>query len=252
MEKITTAENPSEALWKTLDNAQSLIGRKSIPAPDAPDDQWQQYYNQLRPESADKYNLPDIEGMPEGADLSAQKTRAMGLFHKVGLSQKQAEALWKDYLTEELQGVNQLKTQQQAQEAALDKEFDEISAKVFGDKYSEKEQAAQEMIRQHVPEELRPALDDVAKNPKALAAVISALSAASEQIAKVKAEYGAEDKISGNGGQIASSSLEDMRKELAALRTSQAARDFTHPDNRKTLDRINALSGTVQRALNKS
>lgn len=252
MEKITTAENPSEALWKTLDNAQSLIGRKSVPAPDAPDDVWQQYYAQLRPETADKYSLPDIDGMPEGVDLTPQKTRAMELFHKNGLSQRQAESLWKDYLSGELESVKSIQAKSAEQEAALDKEFDALSAKLFGDKYAEKERAAQEMIRLHVPEELRDSMNDVAKNPRALAAVISALSAASEQISKVKAEYGAEDKINGNVGQVASSSLDDMRKELAALRTSPAARDFTNPDNRKTLERINALSSSVQRALNKS
>lgn len=252
VEKITTAENPSDALWKTLDNAQSLIGKKSIPSAEAPDAEWTAFYNQLgRPEKPDAYTLPEVEGLPEGVDLTESKKSAMSIMHEAGITQKQAEKLWKLYMGKQIEEVNGIKAKSAEEQARLDKEFDDVSAKVFGDKYESKSAAAQEMIKSFVPEELRPAIDEVANNPKALAAVIAALSSASEEIAKVKAEYGKEDTLNGGGSQTTSTSLEDMRKELAALRVSAIAKDFTHPDHKKTKERIDALSLSVQRSLNK-
>lgn len=252
VEKITTAENPNEALWKTLDNAQSLVGRKTVPSNDAPDAEWQQFYNQIgRPENADAYTLPEIEGVPDGVDLGESKKMAMGIMHEAGITQKQAEKLWKLYMGRQLEDVKGIQSKQKEEQTKLDKEFDEISAKVFGDKYESKSQAAQEMIKAHVPEELRPAMDEVANNPKALAAVIAALSSASEEISRVKSEYGKEDTLQGGGQQVTSSSIEDIRKELAALRVSPMSKDFTHPEHKKTIERINSLSASVQRHLNK-
>lgn len=236
-------------LWKLTDNAQSLIGKRpaGIPTADAPEEEWQKFYNAAgRPDSPDKYTLPDVEGLPEGLDLGPQKQTATKILHEAGLTQKQAEKVWSLYMKAELEAVGGAKAQSEEAQKALDAEFDQVTQKVFGDKYDASAKAAQDMINAYVPDELKDAYGALGDNPKALAAVISALSGAKAEIDKVKAEYGAEGSIT-SGAQTTSASIEDVRSELANLRISQAARDFTHPDHKKSMQRIEELTGQVNR-----
>lgn len=93
-----------------LHNAQALIGRKGVVVPakgreEAPDD-WERFFNELgRPDSADKYALPQL---PEGLDESAVDPDfvkwAQGALHKHGLTQAQFAGLFGDFLAYE-QGV---------------------------------------------------------------------------------------------------------------------------------------------------
>jgi len=235
-------------LWKLTDNAQSLIGKRpaGIPSADAPDDEHQKFYGTLRPEKADAYKLPDVEGLPEGFDVAPYKQSAMSMFHEAGLSQKQAEKLWQTYLKTELGRAGENTVKAQEQQKALDAEFDAIVKEAFGEKYDASAKAAQELINAHTPETLRAAYGELADKPKAMAAVISALAGAKAEIDKIKAEYGAEGKIT-SGGQATAISIDEVRRELASLRTSKEAKDFTNPEYKKTMARIEELSAQVTR-----
>ena len=64
----------SEDLWKMNANAQSLIGKRpaGIPSNDASEEEWEKFYNTLgRPEEPSAYKFSDIEGLPEGVDLTS-------------------------------------------------------------------------------------------------------------------------------------------------------------------------------------
>jgi hypothetical protein len=236
-------------LWKLNDNAQSLIGKRpaGIPSADAPTEEWDKFYAAAgRPEKPEAYQFSDVEGIPEGADLGPIKEKAATILHKAGLTQKQADEVWKLYLGSELAAVGEGKAAMEAKQAELDKEFDKVTAEMFGDSYDTAAKSAQELIIRHVPEEARGAYEALADNPKAMAVVIKALSGASAEIEKVKKEYGAEGKIT-SGDQSASISIDEARKELAALRISKEAKDFTDPKNKATIARIDELSGMVSR-----
>lgn len=97
--KYTTPED----FFKGVDNMSKLMGQKQIiegikpPGQDATDDDWGKFFNEIgRPESADKYALPDLE-IP-GFDVKAERELFTSMAHKNGLTQKQAEGLYKDYL----------------------------------------------------------------------------------------------------------------------------------------------------------
>lgn len=248
VEKIKSPDD----LWKTLDNAQSMLGKRpaGIPAHDAPAEEWEKFYSVSRPESPDKYELSDIDNMPEGVDLADTKTKAQQIMHKAGLTPKQANDLWREYMSGELDTLNQTKEQQAAKQAELDKEFDDLTKKHFGDDFESVQKVAHEMVSQYVPEELRGAYAELSDNPKALAAFAAAMKGAHDEIAKVKKEYGAEGQIT-TGDQAASESIEEIRKELAGLRTSVEARDPFHADHKKTTARIAELSSKVGRHYNR-
>lgn len=206
----------SDDLWKTLDNVQSLIGKRpaGIPAADAPEADWEKFYNAAgRPEAADKYNLPDIEGLPEGVDLAPYKTQAAELFYKAGLTQKQSEAVWKSYLELEKGTAAKGTEAFKAQQAELDKQFDELTGKLFGDKYDDVSQRAQAFISGALPDELKPVIEEVAQNPKALVAMIKVADYAQNEIAAIKAKYAGEDGLT-SGAQTSGESKDEIVKKL--------------------------------------
>lgn len=74
-------------LYKSYDNAQSLIGKKTIGLPDWNDDkQVEDYYNKIRPES---YELDGVDESEKGAYSE--------LFKKSGLSQKQVNTILSEF-----------------------------------------------------------------------------------------------------------------------------------------------------------
>lgn len=231
----------ADDLWKLTDNAQSLIGKRAAPAPDAPAEEWNNYMRQLgMPEKPDAYQLSDIEGLPEGFDVASYKGKAQALMHQAGLTQRQADALWQTYIKAELEAAGETVK-------GLDDKFNELTAKHFGDKYSQIETIAQEAIKAFVPEELRGAISTA--SPEALVAMQALAANAKAEIDRVKKEFGAEGRLP-SGEAAPAASIEDTRRELAALRSSQAASDPTHKDFKTTRAKIEELSGAVRRALN--
>jgi ribosomal protein L29 len=239
-EKIKSPDD----LWKSYDNAQSLLGKRpaGVPQPDAPDEEWDKFYAAAgRPESPDKYALSDIQGVPEGTDLTPFKQKASSILHAAGLNQKQADRVWQQYIQEELKTAGESKASYEARTKELDAEFDKLTKEHFGDKFDQANASALEMAK-NLPEQFRSVIAEA--QPKEQVALIAALNYAKGEIDKVKAEYGKEGSLSSGGG-VTPQNIEETRKELATLRTSQAAKDFLHADHKTTMARINELSGSV-------
>jgi hypothetical protein len=246
---VEKVKSPDD-LWKTLDNAQSLLGRRpaGIPAADAPDEEWQKFYQAARPESPDKYTLGDIEGLPEGTNLAPYKEQAQKLMYDVGLTQKQADLLWKQYIGAEMGAV--AKSQE-----GLDKLYSETLDKTFGDKKADAEAKAQEIIAKYVPEALRGNVQALVNAPEAMVGVIALAnemqSKHDAEIAAIKAEYGVEGKLPDGGDKPQSASIDETVAELSKLRLSPEAQDFTKAGHKKAMDRIAELQAVVARHYNK-
>ena len=77
-------------LWKMNDNAQNMIGRKTIgiPSEEATDEEISEFYSKIRPQNQADYKV-DLEG--------ADKELFEKLFYDNGLSQRQANALIEGY-----------------------------------------------------------------------------------------------------------------------------------------------------------
>jgi hypothetical protein len=192
------------------------------------------------PEKPDGYTLGDIEGVPDGMDLAPFKQQAQELMHKAGLTPRQADALWKEYIGAELAATGKA-------QADADKAYIELTTKHFGDKLSEVESVAQEAIKAFVPEELRGALS--AAPAEALVAMQALASNAKAEIDRIRKEYGAEGKLP-SGQAAPAASIDEQRKELAALRSSKDATDPTSPKYKETRVKIEEMSASVRRALN--
>ncbi len=247
VEKIKSPDD----LWKTLDNAQSLLGKRpaGIPAADAAPEEWDKFYEAAgRPASADKYTLPDIEGIPDGVDISGTKNDFMQIMHKSGVTQKQAENIWKEYIGLELGAYAKDGETKAEQKKALDAEFDKITQEHLGGDFESASKLTIEMAGKFVPEALRGSFADL--DPKPLAGIALLVKGMNSEIERIKKEYGVEGKIT-SGDQAAGVDIMTSRQELARLRTSQEARDFLNPKHKETMARIEELSGVVSRHYNK-
>lgn len=250
VEKIKSPDD----LWRTLDGAQSSLGRRpaGIPQDDAPAEEWEKFYSSVRPDSPQKYALPDVEGVPEGVDVSGYKAIAAEIAHKVGLTQKQASDLWREYISTEIKAADKHKASAAEQQKALDAEFEALAKEHLGD-VGEAAKLTRSQVERYVPEGLRPMMDQIVDNPKLLTFVASMAKGMNSEIAKLRKEYGVEgDPIKGGGAaDTGGEDINAVRQKLAALRVSTAAKDPFSPEYKQTLEEIRNLSAKVDSFYNK-
>lgn len=246
---VEKVKSPDD-LWKTLDNAQSLLGKRpaGIPAADAPDVEWEAFYKAARPESPDKYAFSDVEGLPEGFDVAPYKKQVSDIMWKRGIPQKVANEIWQDYVALEMGAVTRT-------QGELDKRYDETLTKVFGDKREASEKTAQELINTFVPEDLKANVLKLSDNPEAMVGVIALANEMNAkhqaELAAVRAEYGAEGKLPDGGQQVAAQDIGETVTKLAKLRLSAEAQDFTRPGHGKVMQEISELQAVVAKHYNK-
>jgi hypothetical protein len=247
-EKIKSTDD----LWKGYDNAQTLIGKRpaGIPSNDASDADWDSFYKAAgRPDEA-KYDFTDPEGLPEGFDSEPFKQTAAEILHAAGLNQKQAEKVYQAYLSKELEGANNQQEQSAEKEKELDARFDELTKEHFGDGYDAAEKATMDAFERYSPQSLKGSLEALQDHPEALAAVVATINGQKAELEQVRKEYGAEGSIT-TGNQTTGSNINETRDQLATLRASKAARDFSDPEHKQTMTQIEELQGVVNRHYNK-
>jgi hypothetical protein len=224
-------------LWKMTNNAQSLIGKRTVPSQDASDEEWSNFFRQIGAPETPNYELPPVEGVPENFDVEPYAKKANELFHKAGLTTKQANALWQAYVKSEIDSSSELMAQSDVQ-------FQELTTKHFGDKFSQIQGVAQDAIKAFVPVELRESLKTA--SPEVLTAMIALASNAKGEIDRVKQEYGAEGKLP-SGGVVESRNAESIAKEISQLKFSSAGRDYSNPEYKATWEKINGLQQQLSR-----
>lgn len=217
-----------EDMWKQMGDMQGLIGKKfAPPAADASDEDKAAFYDQIRPESADKYEL----SLPDGAEFDLPddlKAGYQGMFHKYGLSQEQANGLYQEAIA--------LEASNQPSEADLDADFDKRMNGEFGEKTNDVLKMSARAMSSLSSDE-KAALKSMPNEQ-----FISVIKLLNNNI-KGNEEGMHEGGDAGYGSD--KKSIEDTRKELAALRSSKATKDPTHPDFEKNKKEIDRLTGIV-------
>ena len=237
-EKVKSTDD----LWKTTANLQEMIGKRpaGIPTNDASDAEWEAFYKAAgRPDEA-KYDFTDPEGLPDGFNADGFKQSANEILHSAGLSQKQAEKVYNAYMALEMKNAAE-------SEAALDAKFDALTQEHFGEGYDAAQQATLDAVNHYAPQSLKESLSALSAHPEALAAVVATINGQKAEIDRVRKEYGAEGTIT-SGSQVGTGAdINETRNTLAELRTSKAARDFSHPDHTKTMEQVKQLTDIVDR-----
>lgn len=214
------------ALFKKLDGAEKLIGTKTgVPKDDAPAEEWSQFFDKLRPQTPEGYDYKTKEGVTP--DPETVKT-VKGLFHKAGLSKKQAAILQEDF--------NALMEQQTSVQAAtqkkLDDEFAELSAKVFGAENEKVLARANAMIKELAPEALKPHIDKLSND---------ALVVLSGILNKVHERYITEDGGPGGKPGTGAGGAGDLREQARKLLGTAEYKDPFHPKHAEVKAKVDEL-----------
>ena len=215
-------------LYKQFDNQQEMIGKKfEPPSADASEEDLNAFYDKLRPEKAESYDL----SLPEGVDLQLSEEQVgvyKNLFHKHGLTPEQAKGVYADYIQSEIAA--------QPTSEALDKEFDTMMADKFGDKVNDALKVSARFMG-GLSEEEKAGLRSLPNEQ--FISVISML----QKAGAASGEDGMPD--GGDPAGSASKSIDEVRKDLAALRSDPATRDPTHADYQKNNEEVKRLSEIV-------
>lgn len=197
------APDTYKELFKKLDGAESLIGKKTIGIPEATasDEEWNSFYAKIRPDSAEKYEIQVGEG--QKADPNVAKA-LQGLFHKTGLSPRQAKALQEGYtgiIAEQIKAVQQTS-------AAKEVEFAKLTEATFGADREKVLARTKQMLTEFAPEKIKDFAGDIDnKSLVLLAAVLNG----------VHAKYRSEDGGPGKGAGTAVKSEGELREELRSV-----------------------------------
>lgn len=208
-----------------------------------PDDKagWDGIWNRLgRPEAADKYQLGDPAKVPDGLTIVPEvKTAFAQKAHELGLSQKQADAL---YQWQNSQRITGFETAMQGERQGL-AAAEQALKNAWGAAYDQKIGATNQLVDTLDRElQLGGELDAALKHMPAASRV--ALGKAFDRLATLYREHGVVGS-GGGGGEGALSPAEAMQQINALLADAEftkAWRDRTAPGHAEAIARMGRLS----------
>lgn len=233
--EYTKGLKSNDDVWKMLDNAQKKIGEKTIvagiPGENAAEEEIKEF-NKLWgvPEKAEDYKIEADEALTAmyGEEDKAVLGQFKELLHKAGANEKQA-AILKD-------GYNQIITSmldaKKAEIAEMDRQFDELVDKTFGERQDEVLDNAKKMIREFAPEGF---IQRMAQIPSEQLVVLAGV------LDGVRAKYIDEDDLPSGKGTTASS-IESVREEIQKVIGSEEFRNPMHARHDAAKDEFVRLS----------
>lgn len=225
MDKPWTPEVAGE-LFKKLDGAESLIGRKiGIPTADAKPEEIEKFYSSLRPAKPEEYEFK----LGEKADEATYKEMRAAA-HAAGLDKRQMSK----FVEAMTPGFEARRKAAETEAAKRDQEFDTLVEQAFGKDPVASAKAiddARAALKEHAPaavQNLIPQLDN-----KALAVLAGAVKS-------ILAKYTPEDDLNKNKDGAGSNGTDAaaLRKEARDLMAKPEYRDFRHADHEKVKARI--------------
>jgi hypothetical protein len=222
------------SLLKKVDNAETLIGKKTIGIPEGDDPkQWDEFAGKMRPAKADDYEIVTGE-KPDPEFLKAVREA----FYDAGIHKTQANRVF-GKLIPTLQAAGKAQKEKaaalEAEMEKRDKEFADLLKNMTGPEFDKKSARVQAAVKELVPEQARKFVDKI--DDKSLALFVAFADS-------LLAKYAKEDDFTGNtggGGGGGAPDKEGLIKELHTLYGSEAWKNFQHADHEKTKKRVDEI-----------
>ena len=224
----------SAALFKKLDGAESLLGRRpAIPdAKTAKPEELEKFFEQFRPEKPEEYEVP-VEKDAK-VDPNFVKALQAGL-HAGRISKVQASALMKSVNEYGLQ-VRAATAQATARKAA---EFDVLAKTMMGEQNKAVMERVRGLIKQYAPQAAQSNLDKLTDEQ------VVVMGATIDAIHK---KYAPADELNAKSGSTTGagpSTIESKRTELYKLIGTKAFSNWQDPEHANTNSRVQQLSKEI-------
>ena len=205
---------------------QTKLGERpavGVPNADATPEQLDAFYNSLRPANLDEYQIPETDfSKDKGRDETFQKSMKE-VFYKAGVSQRQVNILTKEY--------DGLMAQMLEQGEEADKKFDEKITEVFKDNREQALTRAKDLMRENIPEEFKPLLENIPN---------SALLLLTTTLNGVYDKYIKEDGV-GTQASVATADPIALRAEAMKIMQSAEFKDFRNPGYDAAQDKVKQI-----------
>lgn len=226
-----------DQLYKSLDGAQELIGKKAsgIPAKEASAEEHEAFAKSWgRPDKSEEYTTPDIK-LPEGVEKNAELDLfAKGLFHKAGLNQDQVNVIQGGYEAKMLEMMGKL-----PDAAAQDAEFETMTTELFKDRKDEVLANGNLLLAENTPEALKEAVAGL--DNKSLMIMSAVLDS-------VRAKYISEDvmptdsSIKGGG-----ETVDELRQQARVLMAKKEYLTKSHKDHAVVKEEVDGIYTRIAR-----
>lgn len=216
-------------LARSFIHADRMVGRDKIAMPKT-DEEWEETYNKLgRPESAELYMLPTPDGLHD--DLKGTAGKDAEWFretaHKIGLTDKQASELFKEYLLRSSDVYSQGLTDNENQRVDT-----EIQLRTeYGTTYDGKQVLGDRALRSVGGESIMQLAKEIGLNNH------PAFVRFKFKLGELMAEDLGLDKSTGE----LLVSKESVADQISGLQQSKAYLDPNHPEHRATVNKVQGL-----------
>lgn len=230
-------------LAKGYVHSQRMLGSHiAMPKDDAKPEEWDAFYGKLgRPSKVEEYKFTEIQ-LPEGHEVDKEfHGKFAQVFHKLGLSNKQADQLRSEYIKEQLSQVTARET---ARTAAIEAGTTKLK-ETWGDKFDANVTIAKEALAKFSTPELIQALDEsgAGSDPRVVEAFYNIGLKMQEDPSRATGGVG-----SGAGGfgagtpQAAQQEIETLKKDTEF---QKALHDRWHKDHKAVSEKWHNLHMTA-------
>ena len=213
-------------VFKKLDGAQTLIGQKvTFPTAESTPEQRQEFFRSAgMPEKAEEYAF-------EGEDRNQEvDSLVKELYHTANLTKEQAAIVQKG-----LEGA--VKAEEEKVNENQEKEFEELTNKVFGDKADQIIASSKKLIDENLPQELTENIKNLSNDALAIMAGV---------LENIRVKYISEDNINTNnivGGGLTN---EVIREQAQKLMNDPAYKDGMHKNHENIQMQLKELYGQLK------
>lgn len=229
-----------DKLFEQFDNTQKLIGKRSIPGADSPQEEWDQFFNKLgRPEDPDKYEFDTVELPDELKRTDDQVGLMKKIFHEAGLTPQQANTILKKTDEATIEYYNNNKEAFENQLKQRDQEFEEKATKLFGERKETALATAETMLKKYVPQGFEAEVQGLDnKTMLVLSAVLNNIHQSGRT----------EDDLDKGGEAPMAKTADSMREDAKRLMMSEEWKDEFHPNHDSTKAKVRELYQKIAKA----
>ena len=218
-----------EKLFKLLDGAQTLLGKKTRPAADATEEEWSTYLDSIRVKSADELGISVDEKAPD----AQFKKDMVDVFMNASLAPKQAQMINEGFA----KAIEAFGKEAQELEKKNNAVFEETLTKIFGANRDNALKEADGIIDKFAPDDIKQALMSLDGQAKAgVAAVIYNLSH----------KYMREDDLAVMRGDTTKSTspetYDSVYAKIVALKQTPEFKNALNPLHGETQEKIRLLT----------